>query len=32
LDTHTGDGRTTVSLHLTGNDALADRLSHWTTP
>jgi hypothetical protein len=31
LDTHTGDGRTTVSLHLTGSDALADRLSHWTT-
>jgi hypothetical protein len=32
LDTETGDGRTTVSLHLTGGDALAERLSHWTMP
>lgn len=30
LDIHTEQGRTTVSLHLTGRDGLAEHLKPWT--
>lgn len=32
LDIHAEQGRTTVSLHLSGHDALAERLRQWTPP